>query len=146
MLLFCLLGETWLSPYSTWHASIHLHTLLKQAVSFSSMAMFIHIQVTLVINESKISDNIAFKKHVQLEGFLKEIFMPVVIFPILKEFPLCIGFSEWYGAIVENCRWSWRQNEHAHICAGCTVSLGYRMSTRLIYQLTLKFVKAGRFL
>ena len=58
------------------------------------MAVFIHIQATLVINESKISNNTAFKKRVLSEGFLKEIFMPVVIFPILKEFPLCIGFSE----------------------------------------------------
>lgn len=46
--------------------------------------MLIHIQAILVINESRISYSSAFKSHVLPEGFLKEIFMPVVIFFYIK--------------------------------------------------------------
>lgn len=62
------------------------------------MGLLIYTQVILVINESKIRYHSVSQSRVLPGGFLREKFLPVVIFPILKAFPLCIelpGMPVW---------------------------------------------------
>lgn len=55
-----------------------------------SIRLFIHTQIIPVINETNIRYQSPSQSHVLPEVFLREKVLPVVIFPVLKEFPLSI--------------------------------------------------------